>query len=162
MSNITFHQIPSSIVDHMNYVLDYLQSNNIGVEYNSTYTVDSFQTEVLIHQSEEFDEVLDNVLKSISFDDKFETTNFHMIHYTSGGYQQKHIHEESNYSYILYLNDCNSGETIFYFDDGNVRVKPQKGKLILFPADSLHEAEVVKDGDIKRVAVGSLEYRKNK
>ena len=47
-------------------------------------------------------------------------------------------------AFLLYLNDCSGGETIFPTCD--VKIKPETGKIVIFPANWMfpHEGSVVK------------------
>lgn len=56
--------------------------------------------------------------------------------------------QRSTHSFLLYLSDCTEGgETILFdnltSDDNAVRVKPRKGRLLLFPHKCPHEGNIV-------------------
>lgn len=84
--------------------------------------------------------------------------------------QQHHFHHHPNsiVSGILYLTDCESSKTVFTYPnpwfkqclflrfaklnvDRNLKltIKPEKGKLILFPSTVFHETEVLKENMIR-------------
>lgn len=78
----------------------------------------------------------------------------HMINYENGGKMNVHKHDHNeDYSFILYLNSCNDGETILYTTNGQYKVTPEKNKVLLFPSSIPHSAEYSKS---KRVFVGGL------
>jgi hypothetical protein len=82
----------------------------------------------------------------------------HFIEYFGGGEQMGHTHvNNEDYSFILYLNDCSDGATIFYGPDPSIsplEVLPKKGKLVIFPSYIYHKAKVTNSN--KKILVGSL------
>ena len=76
---------------------------------------------------------------------KFDLAWAHMIEYDSGGWQAVHTHEhQEDFSVIIYLNDCEDGNTIFILNqDRDVRVthKPIKGQGTIFLSNIAHYAE---------------------
>ena len=82
----------------------------------------------------------------------------HHIHYKSQGEQSVHNHEDfEDFSFILYLNNCSDGHTIFYTFPKPTIITPFKGKLILFKSHLYHEA--VKTTNSKQVIVGSVQLQ---
>lgn len=78
----------------------------------------------------------------------------HMINYENGGRMNVHKHDHNeDYSFILYLNSCNDGETILHTTEGIYKVTPEKNKVLLFPSTIPHSAAYSKS---KRVLVGGL------
>lgn len=79
----------------------------------------------------------------------------HVIKYNKGGKQNKHTHNiYEDYSFILYLNDC-EGHTIFYPSGGDPKlISPKRGKIVVFPSYLVHEATI--STIEKRVVVGSI------
>jgi len=78
----------------------------------------------------------------------------HMINYENGGRMNVHKHDHNeDYSFILYLNSCNDGETILHTTEGEYKVTPEKNKVLLFPSNIPHSAAYSK---YKRVLVGGL------
>jgi hypothetical protein len=78
----------------------------------------------------------------------------HMIDYQNGGKMNVHKHNHNeDYSFILYLNSCNDGETMIYIDDNQYKIIPEKNKVLLFSSHIPHSAEY---SESKRVLVGGL------
>jgi len=78
----------------------------------------------------------------------------HMINYENGGRMHVHKHDHNeDYSFILYLNSCNDGETILHTTEGEYKVTPERNKVLLFPSNIPHSAAYSKS---KRVLVGGL------
>lgn len=77
----------------------------------------------------------------------------HMIDYENGGEMASHTHDHNeDYSFILYLNSCDDGDTVFDIDS-EVKVKPVKNKLALFSSDISHSSIF---SNKKRILVGGL------
>lgn len=146
--------INEEITNYLIFVLEQLKINNIGVPYNSTCTIDGFQTNN-IYDVPCMQDTLNNILSYLP-ENNLKYRWFHMIDYQKNGYQKRHNHKQTeDFSFILYLIDCkNGGETIFETNEGNVEIKPQKNKLVFFPSNVWH---IGKDTiDHKKVAVGAL------
>lgn len=78
----------------------------------------------------------------------------HMINYENGGKMNVHTHDHNeDYSFILYLNSCNDGETILHTTKGHYKVTPERNKVLLFPSNIPHSAAYSVS---KRVLVGGL------
>ena len=78
--------------------------------------------------------------------------NPQILHYqTSDGYYNKHWDDAGHarvFSAVLYLNDVkDGGET--YFNNFDISIKPEAGKIIFFPANFayIHEAKMPKSND---------------
>lgn len=81
----------------------------------------------------------------------------HMIDYENGGKMKihNHIHNE-DYSFILYLNSCNDGATVFYINGTQYKCAPEKNKLVLFSSNTFHSAEY---SCSKKILVGGLKLK---
>lgn len=104
-------------------------------------TINGNQTENLLHlihnntcEGEaliELKNMVDNHIHT-----KFQYTWIHAISYDSNGYQNKHKHNHNeDCSFILFLNNCDDGETNFYvneFRNIQYKIKPERGKLVIF------------------------------
>ncbi len=65
----------------------------------------------------------------------------HMLDYEGGGVLLTHNHAHAEYyTSLLYLNDCEDGETFLMIDGERVEVQPEKGKLLMYPANIDHGA----------------------
>lgn len=99
---------------------------------------------------------------------RYDTTAWQLQKYSAaerGGYYQFH-HEVSSrltcnrtMTFILYLNDIDEGgETEFLFQ--NIRVKPEAGKLLYFPAyfTHVHRGNPVLSNQDKFIITGWMEF----
>ena len=78
----------------------------------------------------------------------------HMINYENGGKMNIHTHDHNeDYSFILYLNSCNDGETILHTTNEYYKVTPERNKVLLFPSNIPHSAAY---SESKRVLIGGL------
>jgi len=114
-----------------------------------TCTKNGFQTSNILEypKYKNLKNVMQNILPK-----KYDLFHIHLIEYFINGYQEGHNHiKTEKYSFILYLNDCNTGHTVF---NNNIKVKPEKNKLILFDSDIWHYSEVCLTN--KQVAVGAM------
>ena len=65
----------------------------------------------------------------------------HMLDYEGGGEMLMHNHAHAeHYTSLLYLNDCEDGATFLIMDGERVEVQPEKGKLLMYPANIDHGA----------------------
>lgn len=91
----------------------------------------------------------------------FENINIDWIHhifYNSQGEQLVHNHEYyEDFSFILYLNNCPDGQTIFHTFPKPTILTPSKGKLVIFKSHLYHEA--VETISSKQVIVGSIQLQ---
>lgn len=80
----------------------------------------------------------------------------HMVDYTNGGIMKKHSHNHNeDYSFIMYLNDCNDGCTVLHLGCEH-RIQPRKGTVLLFSSSIPHSSEYSKS---KQVFVGGLKVK---
>ena len=87
----------------------------------------------------------------------------HIFDYKEGGYVKPHNHAHlEEFVVIIYLNTCNKGKTIFYFnkeqnyptersDKTKVEISPIKGDGVCFSSLLVHEAELTHES--KRIFV---------
>ena len=75
----------------------------------------------------------------------------HIIEYFDNGYQAIHNHKHNeDFSLVLYLNDCQRGET--FFDSGIVCI-PKKDNILLFSSSLDHGGNKTSVSDNKKVLV---------
>jgi hypothetical protein len=83
-----------------------------------------------------------------------EVDSIHLINYLSEGRQLIHNHEDwEDYSWIIYLKDSD-GDTIFYTYPETVRIKPERGKIVIWKSYIDHEG--LESLENKRIVVGSI------
>lgn len=83
----------------------------------------------------------------------------HMVDYSNGGIMRPHKHEHSeDYSYILYLNTCDDGETVLEYGDKIANITPIRNKILLFSSNILHKSNY---SNSKKILVGGLKIKEN-
>ena len=81
--------------------------------------------------------------------------HLHHIKYNSQGKQKIHDHSyHEDYSFIIYLNNCTDGQTIFYTYPKPLTIFPKKGNMVLFKANIPHEG--LETNSFKQVIVGGI------
>jgi hypothetical protein len=154
---MSFHveKIDESITDELILILNRLRIYNLGIKYNSKCTKLGFQTNDLSFEPS-IQSLLDRLLKYFPDHNKYKYRWFHLIDYFNGGWQEGHDHSKTDdLSFILYLTSCkNGGETVFELKNTKYIVKPEKNKIVFFPATMWHWGEITIDH--KKVAVGAL------
>ena len=146
--------VEDNITDELINILEHLKNTNDGVDLNVTCTINGFQTNNICEELY-MKKILNSLLEYLPRKD-LNYRWFHMIDYNKNGSQKKHDHSKTeDFSFILYLSDCkNGGETLFETAKKNIKVKPEKNKLIFFPSNLWHEG--LETIDRKKVAVGAL------
>lgn len=141
---IYIDKISYELVDRVIDVLD----SDLPLDPENTHTVDGIQTKNIREYFDDF--LLSEILPN---DYAYRTKWIHAIEYKPGGFQRKHKHSNERYSWILYLEDSD-GDTLFEIENG-IKVKPEKGKLVIFSANIYHEGLpcTIK----KRVLVGAID-----
>lgn len=131
------------------------QPNNISVGYEKVddYNYRSFYDEELYNW---LNQCLESV-KNIYFTHyKLAICDLWAVEAKFGQSSVTHNHGFSLFSGLLYLTDCNRSETVFTYDDHfsskygflfaelikqekrEFKIKPEKGKLIIWPSDFIH------------------------
>lgn len=119
---------------------------------NNNCTVNGFQTNSL-HEEEYMKPYLDYIVSLLP--NRLKHRWFHMIDYDKTGYQREHDHAKTEiYSYIIYLDDSNSGHTYFNLNNNKLFIKPIKDMIVFFPSYIMHGGLEVTDN--KKIAVGAL------
>lgn len=85
-----------------------------------------------------------------------EYVYLHMVDYSNGGTMGEHKHSHSeDYSFILYLNTCNDGQTVLLLREP-YEILPQVNKVLLFSSYISHMSEY---SNSKRILVGGLKLK---
>jgi len=136
------------------------------IEKNSSATYNGVQTPNILNLNEnDVYEILNYFKEKIEkkCGCKFKYHWVHLIEYEYGGYQLEHSHDHNeDFSIIVYLNNCDDGETYFYLNKKkNVieKIFPRKGKSIMFLSSILHGAN--KTTKNKKVLVLGINYDKS-
>ena len=139
------HKIDEDTIDK---VMEIVSRCNEGHISPSCCTKKGFQTINIV------DKFSNNILKKIVPKDELYKKIFHIhyIKYQEGGYQEEHLHQPDEYSFILYLNNAD-GDT-FLKEPINKKITPEKGKVIVFNAKILHYA--LPSYKQKQVLVGAI------
>ena len=154
--------IDLELVNFFNQKLDQYKNNDkYWIDIDKSCTFKGIQSSNLL----EFDdESLYNNLNSIKtkfenlFEVGFEYHWVHLIEYEPGGYQKIHSHDHNeDFSFVLYLNDCVDGHTVFMLNEKRniaAEVKPTFGKSVIFLSSIKHFAKTCTE--TKRVLVCGL------
>ena len=115
----------------------------------------------------ELENYLYKITKNLNYSTDINFTDIWIQKYDkSGSFHDCHIHDPYSYSFVLFV-DCskNSGETMFYnpgypyYDLNKMRVKPKKGRCIVFSGAIPHAA--LPNFDKKRLVVsGNIKFIK--
>lgn len=149
--NIETSNLDEKIIKDFIDVLSQLKKESDGIS-KDTCTYLGFQSENILSypQFYYFKDIMENILNK-----KYEVFHIHLIDYEEGGYQEEHDHKRTEtHSFILYLNDCDTGYTVF---EKSVRIKPEKNKLVVFGSDLKHSGEICLTN--KKIAVGAMNIR---
>ena len=115
---IEVERIPCNLTYPLSIVLQNIKKNL--VEYNALHSLNLKYNDLIIRDM--------NIQKYIKDSDYYKSHNDFSI--DEGVYRV--------YTFIYYLNDVEcGGETDFYF----MNIKPESGKLLIFPADSIFQHE---------------------
>ena len=117
-----------------------------GIQTKNVLLLSDFQNNQFIKSLNRLLEICKSILKlNISFH------YVHFVEYFADGYQSIHNHKNhEDFSLILYLNTCESGET--YFESGNTYL-PIKNNIVLFSSYHNHGANFINAPDNKKVLV---------
>jgi len=142
-------KIQEEVFSYCSDLFDFLKKHNTENELESL-TIDGFQTKNVINFFT--DNIKFKILNNYNLLENIE--HIHFIEYFKGGYQKEHNHEKTEKSsFILYLNNSD-GATVFKLDDKEVKVEPEKGKIIFFDSKIFHYA--LPSFSNKKVMVGAL------
>ena len=148
-SIVTVDTIDEKAINYFNKLLDRFIKKKRKSVTSSTYTHNGYQTANIVNHISDY--YKQSLLKQ--YFNSYELLHVHMIHYYTGGSQKVHHHQDHDkFSFILYLNDAD-GDTVFYFDK-EVSVSPERGKIVYFSGNLLHEGK--ESFQEKRVLVGGL------
>jgi len=126
------YEIDKTTLNEVTKIIDSHQGINVS---HTTCTENGFQSDNILHLFS------DKILKKIVLINNLHKLIFHIhyIKYNRGGYQTEHIHENDEYSFILYLNDSD-GNTVLG-NPVNKKFSPKKGKIIIFSGKIVHYSE---------------------
>lgn len=161
MVEVFFSKVDDDVIK---YFKEIEFDSNDWIDLNRLSTVNGKQTRNVIHKIDPnlikylIDNHLMNMVNQIKGDytlDGIEVDYLHYIKYEKGGYQRVHSHKSyEDYSFIIYLDDGQGGETIIYPYGVPVVSKVTKGNLVFFPSYLFHEGAKILDK--KEIIVGSI------
>jgi len=148
-------------------IVNYFLNLNITSEEDvskETATIKGYQTSNIIHlidpqlisflKTKYFSPAINNMKGDYIIKD-LEIDHIHYIKYDTQGKQKEHNHEFwEDYSFILYLNNCNDGHTLFYDIPKPHVTTPKKGEIVLFKSYLYHEG--LESNSSKEIIVGSI------
>lgn len=153
MTLISF-KVQEDLTNQLVDLLGHYKSINDGLVEKDCATMRGFQTKNIFGYPENYylKPVIENMLPK-----KLNLFHMHLIDYDPYGYQLKHNHATTeDYSFILYLNDAERGETVFGKDQ--TKIKCEKNKMIVFKSDLWHYGKECLTR--KKVAVGAMHDEK--
>ena len=151
-------KIDSNITDDILSNWEHYKNNSLNLcDLSSTCTFNGIQTKNVLFlsdfQNNQFKKSLNKLLEICKNILKLNIS-FHYVHfveYFADGYQSIHNHKHNeDFSLVLYLNDCNRGET--FFDSGIVCI-PKKDNILLFSSSLDHGGNHTSISDNKKVLV---------
>jgi len=148
-------------------IINYFLTLNVTSEKDiskDTATIRGYQTSNIIHlidsqiiaslKSKYFFPAI-NYMKGNYVIKDLEIDHIHYIKYDAQGKQEGHTHEFwEDYSFILYLNNCNDGHTLLYDYPKPHVTTPKKGEMVLFKSYLYHEG--LETNSSKQIIVGSI------
>jgi hypothetical protein len=152
----------------LNYLLNFFPLDSSDDLSNKTYTQNGIQTHNILgnideglirHLSVRYFIPAINKLTSeyIDYID-IRILYSHLIEYKQEGSQMLHCHvDREDFGFILYLNDCPDGGTLFYSNhpqESPLNILPKQGKLVIFPSYLYHEGLLTNSN--KKVLVGGI------
>ena len=155
----------------LDYLLGFFPLDPSDDLSHQTYTQNGIQTHNMLKKIDESlmwhlasNYFIPTINKFISSNLSYDNINIlylHMIEYRGNGSQDLHCHVDvEDFGFIIYLNDCPDGGTLFYSNNPHelpFNVLPQKGKLVIFPSYLYHEG--LETNSNKKVLVGGISLR---
>jgi hypothetical protein len=127
--------IQSEVLSYCIDLFEFLKKHTSGVEIE-TLTINGFQTKNVINFFTE--EIKLKILNNYNLLGTIK--HVHFIEYFNDGFQKEHNHQKTERdSFILYLNDSD-GDTVFKLNNEEIKVKPEKGKIVFFDSKIFHYA----------------------
>jgi len=151
--------VDSEITNFLNLKFDeYFQhhdlipaENIVYVSETGGYTMNLLEWKNIEYQKFLNSNIIDVIAKCLDLSrDDFYLHYNHMFDYACGGYVKEHKHDHAeDYVFIFYLNDCSTGETVFFLNNHNeidkqrtsIRVYPNKNRGVCFSSMLFHKAE---------------------
>ena len=158
MKNIITLKIEDSIVDYF-YNLQIptkTVKNTATVNGNQTPNiVNLINPQLITHLKSKYLFPTINQMKGGYNIRDLEIDHIHHIKYKPQGIQRVHTHEFfEDYSFILYLNNCNDGHTIIYDFPKPHILTPKRGEITIFKSYLFHEG--LETNSSKEIIVGSI------
>ena len=161
-----------SICDRLIDKLGYIRENQLSVNNNNTcFKSQGYQSSNLLDLGDpdllEFSALMRfHLARNFGIaQENFEFVFLHFLDYDKQGLMEEHDHKDKeDLTFLLYLNDCPDGDTVFYLNSANDRsrqrsqiaVKPKKGRLAVFSSVVPHEGTITHNN--KKIFAGGLSY----
>ena len=177
-------EVESSVTDFLNEKLEqyrnlyddeYINNNADRNAFTNEEKNSGYQTLNLLEwDDQELNNFRENkLLDIISFQigiDKSKVSYhwMHMLEYENGGSMDYHNHmHNEDYVLFIYLETCNSGETVFHLNHSNpeysdrtkIKVKPKKNLAAVFSALVMHKGEYTEEN--KKIFVVGVRINTN-
>ena len=68
----------------------------------------------------------------------FKVYNSWVAHYSKGQYAQSHYHIPASFSFVYFVSSPKGSSPLIFTESGR-RIKPEEGKVVIFPGDMLHQ-----------------------
>lgn len=166
-------EVSDTIVDFLNSTLGWYRSANDNHHNPNFEGEDCFRTgNLVLWDDSEFNKFSDTALRELYSEhlgiekDKFEFTWACMLDYGSGATMglHKHMHNE-DFGIVIYLNDCDDGQTDFFLNDYNmnslmrtkISITPQKGFAACFSSMVFHEGSFSTQN--KKMFVSGMKFK---
>jgi len=168
----TYQLLNESVCDKLVDRLEHIRKNKLSENPNITFfKSQGYQSDnlLIIEDSDimEFAMMIRyHLAKSFGLDQEDLCFAFlHFLDYGEQGFMEEHDHKDKeDLTFLLYLNDCDDGATVFYLNHANessrnrseIKIFPKKGKIAVFNATIPHRSEITTNS--KKIFAGGLFY----
>jgi hypothetical protein len=161
-----------SICDRLIERLNHIRKNKLSENNNNTcFKSQGYQSGNLLELEDpdllEFSSLMRfHLARNFGIDQEgLDFVFLHFLDYGQQGRMDEHDHKDKeDLTFLLYLNDCTDGDTVFYLNFANERsrqrsqiaVNPKKGRLAVFSSVIPHEGTITHNN--KKIFAGGLSY----
>lgn len=161
-----------SICDRLIERLNHIRKNKLSENNNNTcFKSQGYQSGNLLDLGDpdilEFSALMRfHLAQNLGIDQEgLDFVFLHFLDYGQQGRMDEHDHKDKeDLTFLLYLNDCNDGATVFYLNHANefsktrseINVQPRKGKISVFNSTVPHRGDITTSN--KKIFAGGLCY----